>query len=126
MRGLSVDESEFNDMVAFEFESLDLSLTPQELLSTVQALFHEIHDRMIWAMQEGHWYRQTPLEDAQTVLNAMVSAHQKALILVQELAEDDKIKLDADFMDTFTFPPEVWKVLDSMTLADTWQQIPTS
>lgn len=118
-----MDES---DMVMFEFESHDLSLSPKELVATVQALFHEIHDRMIWAMQEGHWYRQTPLEDAQIVLNSMVSAYQKALILVQEVAEDDRIELDADFMDTFTFPQEVWKVLDSMTLADTWQQIPTS
>ncbi len=116
-----------DDMVVFDLGSCDLNLTPKELASTVQALFHEIHDRLIWAMQEGHWYRQTSLDDAQSVLNAMVSAYQKALILIRAISEeDDKIVLDADFMDTFTFPPEVWKVLDSMTLAETWQQIPTS
>jgi hypothetical protein len=115
-----------DDDMVLEVGCHNLSLSAKELASTVQALYHEIHDRLVWAMEEGHWYRQTPLVDAQVVLSAMITSYQKALLLIKEVSVADNIHLDDDFMTTFTFTPEVWTVLDHLTLAETWHEIPTS
>jgi hypothetical protein len=99
-----------------------LSLTSNELASTVQALYNEIRERILWAMEKGHWYRDRPIEEAQLVLTNTVNAYLKALNVLKGSGEP----LTAGFLKTFTIEEDLWRALDHMTTATSWEEIPAS
>ena len=108
--------------MTFEFPETEeylLKLDAYELSSVVLALYHEVMERVLWSLDKGSWFRQRPFDEAQRVVNGIVSAYQKAFVLIQE-----KVTLDPDYMETFTIGEEQWRFLDKITTADSWDEVP--
>lgn len=104
----------------FEEEELALMVTPQELASIVLGLYHEIIERCLWALSEGHWLRSRPIESVQNVVNPLVSGYQKAMLLIRELED----RLDPDYIPAHSLSDEQWRLLDKITTATSWKDIP--
>ena len=100
--------------------TMTLEVTAQELASLILASYHEIIERCLWALEEGHWFRSRTMEEAQNVINPMISGYQKAMNLIRTIED----QLDPAYVETFSINEEQWRLLDKITLADSWEDIP--
>lgn len=99
---------------------MSLDVTPQELAGVVSGLYHEIIERVLWALDGGSWFRERPIPEVQSVLNPMVTGYLKAFNLISTLGD----KLDPSFLETHTISEEQWRLLDKITTADDWKDVP--
>ena len=103
-------------------KNVSLEITVDELSSVVHALFNEITDRAVWAMREGHWIRTTDIEVVQSVVGRMVTAYLKAFNTFKELPGEPH----PDYVKSFTIDEDMWRILDKLTTASSWDDLPTS
>ena len=99
---------------------LTLEVTAQELASLILAMYHEIIERTLWALDEGHWLRSRDIEDVQLVVNPMVTGYLKALNLIRTIED----QVDPSFFEVHQITDEQWKILDKITTADSWEDVP--
>jgi len=103
---------------------VDLTLGPAELAATIEALHDAILRRVRWTTVEHDQFqtwRSLELETVQAVLDNLVSAYTKAIMLYRE---SDFAKSQS-FESTFLLKPEVWELLNDVTVATTWTDVPT-
>ena len=102
-----------------EQRTTDLILTPGELAATIEALHDAVLRRIGWAINPTPW-RELDLAIAQEVINSLVSSYTRAMMLYRE---SDFGKLP-EFEVEFEFSPEVCDILNTFTLATSWDQVP--
>lgn len=105
-------------MIEYE-EPILVELTPTELASTLLALYHEILERCLWALDKGSWFRKRPIGEVQEVVNSIVTAFLKVRNLL-----DAYPHLDRELLKVTDITDEQWQILDSITTADSWGDIP--
>lgn len=99
---------------------MNLEVTAQELASLILAMYHEIIERCLWALEEGHWLRSRDIEDVQSVVNPMVTGYLKAVNLIRTIED----QVDPSFFEVHQISAEQWALLDAITMADSWEDIP--
>lgn len=97
-----------------------LELTPDELCAVAQGLRAHICQRLYWMMSPSHPIRGEDLDDQRDTLDWMVAAYSKSMML----AKHSKAIVD-EWHDYFMLSDDAWDMLLSVTLAKTWDDIPT-
>jgi len=86
----------------------------------VEALHDGILRRVMWSTStHSIGWRSLDFAIAQKVLDNMVSAYVKAVMLCRE----EGLGVDVQFVDEFSYPQEVWDILDSITTASSWGDV---
>lgn len=96
-----------------------LILEPDELCAVVQGLRANICDRLFWMMSPEHPIRTCDLEDENKVLDHLVQAYSKAMMVAKESPQ-----IVTEFKEYFMLSPEVWSMLDRVAKAVTWDDVP--
>ena len=99
-----------------------MPLNPNELASTVEALHDAVLRRLSWSVLkdfEGSWRNQLSLDDAQTIINTLVSSYAKGMMAFQE---GDFTKAP-NYTDMFSMPDEIWDLLAEFTKATSWNEV---
>lgn len=102
---------------------VQLPLDPHELASTVEALHDAVLRRLSWSVLRDFketWRDNLSLEDAQTIIDTLVSSYAKGMMAFKET--DFEKAPDYDRM--FSMPEEVWDLLAVFTKAETWSDVP--
>jgi hypothetical protein len=101
-----------------------LELRPAELAGIIEALHDSVLRRLSWSTSQAipNKWRELDLQLVQTVLDTMVAAYTKAVMTFRE-ERGKKQGFATEFEDSFSFPDEVWDLLDSITTATTWDEV---
>jgi hypothetical protein len=103
---------------------VELKLEPNELTAVIEGLHDGILRRLRWTSikhpQYSTW-RTLDIETVQIVLDNFVSAYSKALMLYREAP----FEKSPTFNDKFMLPDEVWDLLNGVTVASSWDDVPT-
>lgn len=104
-----------------------LTLNAYELCALIEALYDSLLSRIKWTVQRKE--RRTPdgwtsvdWMTAQATIDQLASAYAKAFMALKSIPDLD---LDPNFEKTFTPPPELWDLLNQISLAQEWSQAPT-
>jgi hypothetical protein len=102
-------------------DTVGLTLTPQELTSTIEALHDGLLRRTRWATSPDflHW-RNLDIGIAQIVIDSMTSSYTKAMMVYRET---DMAKLP-EYEEAFLLPDDVFDMLAEITKATSWDQVP--
>jgi len=98
----------------------NLILTPGELSANVEALHDAVLRRIGWSISRDLSWRKLDLVIAQEVINLLISAYSKAMMLYRE---EDFPKLD-EFEKVFGFSDAIWELLATFTKASDWSEVP--
>jgi hypothetical protein len=98
----------------------NLILTPGELSGAVEALHDAVLRRIGWSISHDITWRTLDLVIAQEVINLLISAYTKAMMLYRE---EDFAKAE-DFEKEFGFSDEIWDLLATFTKAKEWSEVP--
>ena len=98
----------------------NLILTPGELAATIEGLHDAVLRRIGWSISQEVSWRSLELVIAQEVVNLLISAYTKAMMLYRE---EDFGKLPA-FEVEFGFSDEIWALLADFTKASSWAEVP--
>ena len=90
------------------------------MAGSVEALHDAVLRRIGWSIFKKVSWRKLDLIIAQEVINLLISAYTKAMMLYRE---EDFGKLPA-FEIEFGFDDEIWEILAVFTKATTWDQVP--
>lgn len=97
-----------------------LTLTPSEMCSTIDALRSTMCNRLRWAITPNHPFKTNDFIDVQMVIGELVAIYAKAM-----MAAKDTDVVATSFFDYFTLTPEIWEVLDIISLAKDWSAMPS-
>lgn len=104
-------------------EAYRLELAPRELAGVIESLHDGILSRMRWSVYADHEYltwKNLPLETVQNVLDGLIAAYTKSIMLYRE----SNFPKSERFESAFVFYPEVWDLLADITTADSWSGVP--
>jgi hypothetical protein len=107
--------------------SIQLELTPSELAGVIEGLHDGILRRLRWSTIEDERYakwRTLDIAIVQAVMDAMLAAYTKSVMTFRE-ARGKVSGVATDFEDNFSFKQEVWDLLASITIAESWDDMPT-
>lgn len=97
-----------------------IELTGEEASLLIETTTDALYRRVLWSIGfEGKW-RALPLEDVQNYLGALSTLHTKAWMVLRDL---DSGILD-DFEKAFMIPDIVWDLIDEITVAHEWKDVP--
>lgn len=96
------------------------TFTPDELCAIVQSLRIAVCQRLYWMMTPLHPIRGGPLEEEVEVFSHMVNAYSKAMWVARE---DPMVA--QSFKDYFMISDDVYKAIDEVEAATTWDEVPT-
>lgn len=102
---------------------VELKLEPNELTAVIEALHDGILRRLRWTTIDHPQYkvwRTLEIETVQIVIDNFVSSYGKALMVYRE-ADFTK---SPTFNDKFMLPDEVWDLLNGITIATSWDDVP--
>jgi len=102
---------------------IQLPLNPHELASTVEALHDAVLRRLSWSVLkdfEKTWRDNLSLEDAQTIIDSLVSSYAKGMMAFKESDFDKAPAYDK----MFSMPDEIWDLLAVFTGAKSWDEVP--
>lgn len=100
-----------------------MPLSPQELASTVEALHDAVLRRLSWSVFkdfEDSWRDMLSLDNAQTIIDTLVSSYVKGMMAFQEASFDKS----PTYIDMFSMPDEIWDLLAGITTATEWDEVP--
>lgn len=98
----------------------NLILTPGELAATVEGLHDAVLRRIGWSISHEVSWRSLELVIAQEVVNLLISAYTKAMMLYRE----EDFGKHAEFEVEFSFSDEIWALLADFTKASSWAEVP--
>lgn len=103
---------------------VSLTLRPEELAATVEALYDALMRRMKWTLHRD--VRMTPdgwgdlaFETAQEIINQLSASLAKAMMVLREYGD-----LHPEFEEMFTPSQDVWDLIAQVTLAGAWEEAP--
>ena len=103
--------------------NVDLTLAPEELAATVEALHDTLLRRLKWTVYPGHsHWKSLDWQVAHDVLDQLVQAYTKAMMTFRSMEVPQGI--EPTFDDVFGLPVEIWELLNQVSLADSWEKAP--
>lgn len=103
-----------------------LTLDVYELCALIEALYDGLLNRIKWTVRRN--VRRTPdgwasvdWETAQSCIDQLAGCYTKAMLALKAVPDID---LDPDFERTFTPPPQLWEILNQISMARGWEQAP--
>lgn len=103
-----------------ENRTTNLILLPGELAATVEALHDAVLRRIGWSISLEASWRSLDLVVAQEVVNLLIAAYTKAMMLYRE----EPFGKHVEFESHFSFSDEIWELLAVFTTAQSWDEIP--
>lgn len=99
---------------------LDLSLTPSQLASTVEALWDMVRDRLWRTLRPSPAWKSLNWQTVQDILDTSVAAYTKSMMLFRAAFGD---RIDSDYMKYFQLSDAVWDALAEVTKATGWPSL---
>ena len=97
--------------------SIDLSGEEASLL--VETTLDALYRRVRWSIgHDGQW-RSLDFEEVKMYISALYTLHMKGWMILRDTGE-----VIAEFEKAFMIPDDVWEVIDSITAAATWGDVP--
>ncbi len=98
-----------------------VNVTPDELAATVEALFEALVRRVMWCVRpDQQEWAELEWKWAQEALTDTVQAYTKALMTFKDLDN-----IHPKFVPSVTLPDEMWDLVNEVTLASSWEEVPT-
>lgn len=97
-----------------------IELTGEEASLLIESTTDALYARVRWSIGfEGKW-RALDLKDVQAYLSALSTLHTKAWMLLRDI-DSSVLK---DFERAFMIPDIVWDLIDEITVAHEWKDVP--
>ena len=100
--------------------STKIDLTPEEASLLIETTLDALYKRVRWSVgHEGAW-RSLKIGDVQTYLSALSTLHMKGWMILRDIDSD----IIPEFEKAFMIPDNVWDLIDEITSAADWEQVP--
>jgi hypothetical protein len=99
---------------------LELTLTGGEVATLIEASHDALYKRLQWTVREGSNWRDLDILYAGQMVTDLVQAHTKLYLAFRELGH-----LHDEFEKAFMITDDVYELIDTITDANSWDQVPT-
>lgn len=98
-----------------------VNVTPDELAATVEALYESVIRRIKWCVDptSPEW-EALEWEHALECVTGSVQAYTKTLMAMREVEN-----VSPEFLEIMQFPDSMWDLINKVTLAESWDDVPT-
>lgn len=103
---------------------LNLTVDAYELASIIRSLCTSIYNETYWSISPNHPWRKMRFEAAKRIINDATQAYVKAMMVINELADEHPDLVAESFFEAYNIPQEVWDVIDTVVDAASWEQVP--
>ncbi len=96
-----------------------IELSGEEASLLIETTTDALYQRVRWSIGfEGKW-RQLPLNQVQEYLGALSNLHTKAWMVLRDIGS-----VIEEFEEAFMIPDLVWDLIDEITAAPEWKDVP--
>ncbi len=97
-----------------------IELSGEEASLLIEATTDALYQRVRWSIgHKGKW-QSLPFDQVQMYLRALSTLHTKAWMVLRDIDAD----INQDYIDAFMIPEIVWDLIDEITSAVAWENVP--